>query len=356
MRHPRPAAPVLARALALAGALALPLAAQTCANGGILLKNDSLPAVPAGATAVAIVPGLCDGEAAMAVLTTPGPVTVNKVSVMFGAQFGTNGVIAAVDVEIYDGATVDATGHWTLGPLVFRLSTGGSNLQIQTHGINEYTLPTTVRCTSGKVVVGWRMVLNGSSGSCASGYTANFCCDAAPGCNGGRNILDALGHGPIDPATYQGFGVPLCPLYFRGDWIIRACVTPDVSVNWTGTPTPGGAVLLNLIAPTHAGEYYVTLLSLGTQPGWQTPWGLLPLNADFLLQCTLSPSCWPSILVNNLGTLNVNSQATAVLLIPNLPFLTNSGLTLYAGFFTSQSPTWIPFSAISSPSPPIVIN
>lgn len=331
-------------------------AAQACNAGDLLLKNDILPAVPAGSATVAIVPGLCDNEAAMAVLTAPGPVTVRKVSVMYGAQFGTNGVQAVADIEIYDGATVNAQGRWTLGPLVFRLSTGGSNLQIQSHAINEYTLPAVVRCTSGKVVVGWRMLFNLASGSCATGYTANFCCDFGPGCPAGRNILDALGHGPIDPATYQGFGVPLCPNYFRGDWIIRACVTPDVSVSWTGNATPGGAVLLNLLAPNHPSEYFVTMLSLGTQPGWTTPWGLVPLNGDFLLQCTLNPGCWPTILVNHDGQLNLNSQATSVLLIPNLPFLTNSGLTLYAGFVTSLSPTWIPFSAVSAPSPPIVIN
>jgi hypothetical protein len=45
-----------------------------------------------------------------------------------------------------------------------------------------------------------------------------------------------------------------------------------------------------------------------------------------------------------------------VVLIPNLAFLANSGLTFYAGFVASQSPTWTPFSAISPASSPIVIN
>lgn len=347
------------RLVAVLAALALPLvplAAQACSAGDLLLKNDSLPALPGGATAVAIVPGLCDGEAAMSVLTTPGPVFVKKVSAMFGAQFGTNGVVAAVDLEIYDGATVNAQGRWTLGPRVFQLSSGGSNLQIQSHAINEYTLPAPVRCTSGKVVIGWRMVLNGASGSCAAGYTANFCTDFASSCVAGRNVLDAQGHGLIDPATYNGFGLPLCPIYFRGDWIIRACVTPDVTVTWTGNPTPGGAVLLNLLAPGHPGHTYLVMLSLGTQPGWNTPFGFIPLNDDFVLQCTIDPSCWPALMVNSLGTLNSNSQGTAVLLIPNFPFLYNSGLTLYAAFITSATPAGVPFSAVSAPSTGIVIN
>lgn len=337
-------------------AFAAGLAAQSCAPGDILLKNDLLAAVPGGTPTVAIVPGLCDGEAAMSVFTTTGPCDVRKVSAMFGAQLGTSGVVAAVDIEIYDGATVNAQGRWTLGPRVFQLSAAGSNLQIQSHAINEYTLPSPVRCNSGKVVVGWRMVLNGASGSCSSGYTANFCTDFGSSCTPGRNVLDAQGHGPIDPTTYLGFILPLCPSYFRGDWIIRACITPSISVNWTGSPTPGGAVLLNLNAPGHAGEYYLTMLSLGTTPGIASPWGHVPLNDDFVFQCTIDPGCWPSIFVNNTGNLNANAQATTVLLIPNLPALVNSNLALYSAFLTSTFPGWLPFSAMSAPSAPIFIN
>ncbi|MGE3174966.1 MAG: hypothetical protein AB7O97_20225 [Planctomycetota bacterium] len=342
-------------ALALATLPCAIAAAQQCPPGDLLLKNDQLPPLPSGTPTVAIVPGLCDGEAAMAVLTTPGPVDVSEVSVMFGAQFGTSGVIAAVDVEIYDGATVNGLGQWTLGPRVFQLSSGGSNLQIQSHAINTFALPSPVTCSSGKVVVGWRMVLNASSGNCLFGYTANFCTDFGSSCTPGRNVLDALGHGPVDPVTYTGFGQPLCPSFFRGDWIIRACVTPSVSVQWTGNPTPGGAVLLNLLAPGHAGETYLTMLSLGTL-GWTTPFGVIPLNNDFVLQCTIDPACWPALLINNIGTLNGSAQATTVFLIPNFPFLQGSGLPIYAAFITSQSPTGTPFSAVSAPSPAIVIN
>lgn len=330
--------------------------AQLCNAGDTLLKNDIHPAVPSGATTVAIVPGLCDNEAAMAVFTVQGRVTVRKVSIMFGQAQGTNGVVAAVDVEIYDGATVNAQGRWTLGPLVYRLSNGGSNLQISTHALNEHTLTTPVTITSGKLVVGWRMLLNTAVGSCAFGYTSNFCTDFGPACTPGRNVLDALGHGPIDPATYMGFGLPLCPIYFRGDWMIRACVTPDVSVNWTGNATPGGAVALTLLAPSRPNDYYVTMLSMGTSPGTATPWGQLPLNNDFMLQCSLDPGCAPQIIINWAGRLNGNGQAFPVILIPPYPFLINSGFTFYAGFLASASPTWIPFSAVSAPSLPIVIN
>jgi hypothetical protein len=129
-----------------------------------------------------------------------------------------------------------------------------------------------------------------------------------------------------------------------------------VATTWSGNATPGGAVLLNLTAPGHQNEYYITMLSLGTSPGWTTPFGRIPLNPDFMLSCSLTPSCGSALLVNGAGQLNANAQATTVLLIPNLPFLYNSGLTLYAGFVASLSQGLVPFSAVSSPSPPIVIR
>src|SRR5262245_66564596 len=77
------------------------LCAQSCSPGDILLKNDSLPAVPTGLTGVGVVRGLCDGEAAMAVFTTAGPVDVRKVSVMYGSIFGPNALVAALDVALH---------------------------------------------------------------------------------------------------------------------------------------------------------------------------------------------------------------------------------------------------------------
>jgi hypothetical protein len=93
--------------------LAAGIPAQACNPGDPLLKNDILPNVPAGPVTVAIVPGLCEGEAAMAVLDTPGACYVRKVSVMFGNSIGTNGIQAVADIEIYDGATLQPTGRYT---------------------------------------------------------------------------------------------------------------------------------------------------------------------------------------------------------------------------------------------------
>lgn len=338
-----------------AATLAAPVLAQTCGPTEILLKNDILPAVPSGPTRVGLVPGLCDGEAAMSVFTTQGAVNVKSVSIMLAQAQGTNGVSAVVDIEIYDGITDLGQGRWSLGRRVFRLSDGGSNAQIQTHGINQFTLPSPVRVASGKAVIGWRMLLNTSQGDCLSGYTSNFACDASGTCPRGINVLDAIGHGPVDPNAYTGFGLPLCPIFFQGSWIIRACVEPEVSVQWAGNPTPGGVVALTFVAPGHGGEQYLAMASNNIATGFQTPWGRLPLDPDWLFDCFFGP-CRSAMFFNDVGILNPNGIGNGGLLIPNLPVLRNSNLRIYIGFTTALAPNLFPFTAISSPSQPIFIN
>ncbi|MEO0478351.1 MAG: hypothetical protein AAF196_02600 [Planctomycetota bacterium] len=269
-------------ALALLGAvLAAPIAtlsSQTCGSGELLVKNDILPANPTAAQQVAIVPGLCDGEAAMSVIQTGGPVRVRAVSALFAANGGLAGVQALADVEIYDGATVNAAGVWTLGPRIFRLSDTGANLQLMSTGINVYTLPSTfvVQTTQPTLVVGIRIIQNLAVGSCAAGYQANLATDFGPACTPGRNIIDTLGNGAIDPATFLGFGIPLCPLFFRGDWVVRACVSCGSNAATTvvgagspsasfGTPTIGSAGGLPTVGSS---TFQVTGANLGTfNPG-----------------------------------------------------------------------------------------
>ncbi|HHI80928.1 MAG TPA: hypothetical protein ENK02_13245 [Planctomycetes bacterium] len=329
------------------------LHAQTCKPGDILLKNDILPA-NGGTAKVAIVSGLCVGEAAMSVLSAPGPVKINAVSVLFAHRSATNGIKAVVDIEIYDGAKVSAKGTYTLGPLLFKLSKTSQNLQIQTTGLNVFTLPKPVFSQSGKPVIAFRMVQNLSTGSCAKGYSANFATDNVFACKPGTNILDAKGHGPIDPCTYRGFGVPLYPIYFRGSWVIRACATPTVSVSWTGNPTPGGFLSFKLLAPGQSGDQYLMMMSGGIQRGFSTPWGKVPLDPDPIFSCFFG-SCRP-FLLRSFGTFNSKGEAFSALSIPNLAILRGSGLTLYAGFFTFKMPHFTPWKSISAPSKAIVIR
>ncbi len=327
--------------------------AQTCKSGDLLLKNDILPA-NGGTAKVAIVSGLCVGEAAMSVLTAPGPVKINAVSILFAHKFSTNGIKAVVDIEIYDGAKVSSKGKYTLGPLLFKLSKTSQNLQIQSTGLNVYTLPKPVLAKSGKPVIGFRMVQNLASGSCAKGYDANFATDNVFACKPGTNILDAKGHGPIDPCTYRGFGVPLYPRFFRGSWVIRACATPTVSVTWTGNATPGGFLSFKLLAPGQSADQYLMMMSGGIKTGFPTPWGKVPLDPDPIFSCFFG-SCRP-FLLRSFGTFNAKGEAFAALSIPNLAILKGSGLMLYAGFFTFRMPNFVPWKSISAPSLPIIIR
>lgn len=348
MLHPR-----LLTCVLLLGATSALLPAQTCAPTDRLLKNDILPDNPSGSYPIGIVPGLCDNEAAMSLFDAGGPVKVKSVSIGYGHRFGTNGVQAVVDVEIYDGATVDAAGRWTLGPLLFKLSNGSTNAQIQSTGINLVQLPAPVRVPSGKPVIGFRMLLNTAGGSCALGYDANFFCDADVRCRAGINILDAIGHGPVDPVTYQGFGVPLCPVFFKGSWVIRCCAEPELSVDWQGNPTPGGVLSLTYIAPNKAGMNY---LALGggsiAGGGFLSPFGQVPLDLDPLFMCFLS-DC-RGMLIGGAGVIDQNGRAFGGMLIPNIASLRNSGLTIYLAFVLYGQT--FQFTDASSPSRPIVIN
>lgn len=207
---------------------------------------------------------------------------------------------------------------------------------------------------SGKPVIGFRMILNLVGGSCSRGYDANFVTDNQMVCNKGRNILDAIGHGPIDPCTYKGFLVPLYPLFYRGDWIIRACVKPTIAVTWSGNPTPGGFVSLKYAAPGQAGDQYRGLISGGISTGLQTPWGKIPLDPDPLFFCFLA-DC-RAIWLGNFGSFNTKGEAFGNLAIPNVPVLKNPGLKLYVSFITFKLPAFTPWKSISPASLPIIIN
>ncbi|MAE75843.1 MAG: hypothetical protein CMJ85_03115 [Planctomycetes bacterium] len=333
---------------------AAPSLAGQCASGSVLLKNDILPDKLGGKYTFAIVPGLCEKEAAMSVFQVGGPVNVNEVGILFAHKFATNGIKMIADVEIYDGATVSAAGKWTLGPRVFRLSDHSTTVQLTTTAYNTLKLPKKVLVKSGTVVVGFRVLQTFAGGSCQFGYDANLAVDYANTCKPGINIIDAIGHGPIDPMTYRGFGPVLCPIYFRGSWVLRACVEPLVSVTWSGNATPGGFVSLKYIAPGQQGDWYFGMISGSTKVGFQTPYGKIPLDPDFLFSCFLT-DCRP-IWLGSIGTFNANGEAFGTLAIPNLAWLRNSNLTMYVGFFTFAIPNLTPFKSISTPSLPIIIK
>ncbi|MDP6929270.1 MAG: hypothetical protein QF412_06170 [Planctomycetota bacterium] len=339
-----------------------PSRAQTCSTGQ-LIKNDILPDVPKGPVRFGIVKGVCTNDAIMSVFDTGGAVQVHEVAVMFANASSTQGVKAVVDLEIYDGITSSPRGQYTMGKLVYKSSKhGGGNLQIQSQGINNYKLPTPVRVTSGKLVIGYRLVQNTSAGNCTIGYSTSFCVDANPTtpCPRDINVIDdpTNNHRYFDPMVYMGYGRALCnhPIrIIQGSWIIRACIKPEVSVTWSGNATPGGFVSLKFIAPGNAGNDYIALVG-GAAKRSQTPWGSIPLDPnDQLFLCFLD-ACRSSMLLGGIGKIDASGNAFGAIRIPNLPVLRNSGLTMRAMFVTYKAPIFAPWIAVSGASKPIVIN
>jgi hypothetical protein len=219
-------------------------------------KNDILPQIPSGATAVSIIPGLCEGEAAGSVFTIPGGTgaqMLEKVAVGFGANGGINGFQAVVNVEIYDGIVWSGNTP-ILGAKVFDFEQDYSaSFTVTSHGINELDLtPYNVVVGNGTnaFVVVFRSTFN-FNGNCASGFTANFFTDNPSfsfNCNtvAKKNVIFIQGQGWRDPKFATVSGLPLCPIYYNGNWVIRACtqdVAPAVCQQNLGLGGPGNTLL-----------------------------------------------------------------------------------------------------------------
>ncbi|HKX46773.1 MAG TPA: hypothetical protein VJP77_08725, partial [Planctomycetota bacterium] len=350
---PRAALPLVLLAAALAPLA--PAAAQSC-PGQNFFQNDSLPAQPAGSFTISVIPGLCEGEAAGAVFDlAPGsPLQVlQKVSVGFGSGGGAQGATAAVNVEVYDGVTF-AGAVASLGPKVFDLAQAtGANVQVTSTGINEFDLsPYGVavgNSPSNRFVVAFRMEVN-PNGSCAAGFTSNFFTDNDQpgffGCDPAitpqqTNLIDIQGQGWRDAALATVSGFPLCPLFYSGNWVIRACATNGGPANplqvlVAGSPAPpGGFVNLTFQAPGYAGVPYIAAASLGTSPGIVVSsgnppvQGHVPLNPDGLFQACFS---LPSVFVNFAGLVGPQGTAPGLVLLPNDPGL--SGIQFHVAFVT----------------------
>lgn len=210
-------------------------AAQVCPNAtDTFWKNDTLPAVPGAPVGVSIIQGLCENEAAGSVFTIPtgkGPQQLTKAAVGFGHASGSGGFSAVVNLEIYDGVTWNGQIP-TVGTKVFDFAVDlAANIQVSSHAINEVDLSAynivVGNHPSKSFVVAWRMLIN-PNGACATGFPANFFtdnasvgfpCDTIPQ----KSLIDITGQGWRDAATATVTGIPLCPFFFDGNWVIRAC-------------------------------------------------------------------------------------------------------------------------------------
>ena len=331
---------------------AAPAVAQDC-FGGTLFKNDILDDQPSGQITVSVIPGLCVGEAAGSVFDLPGgtPQVLTKCSVGFGANGGIQGASAVVNLEIYDGVTFNGSNA-VLGPKVFDFADDvGGNIQVFSTGLNEVdiTFENVVVGAGGSsnYVVAWRMLIN-ENGDCPTGYTSNFFTDNTQsglfGCNPsitpqGKNLIDIEGQGWQDAALATVTGIPLCPLFYSGNWVIRACgfdATPTnpLQVQVSGSPVPpGGFAQLIFQAPGYENVPYVAAASFGTVPGIPVSSGVppvadvFPLNPDSLFFLSLNT---PSVFSNFIGLIGATGTAPGIVFVPNNPAL--SGIQFFVAF------------------------
>lgn len=245
--------------------------AQTCPGAGnTFWKRDGLPAVPSGLTAVGLVQGVCEGEAIGVVFEMPAsmsPQKVLQVTAPWGAVGGTNGFQAQLDVQIYDGVSFTA-GIPNMGTLVFDLEPTGSAMQVDSHALNSLDVstydivvglaPATGTPPVRRFAVCFRCDFNAHpTGSCASGWPANFFTDAQASFGTcltplRTSLIQELSQGWRDMATLTIGGFPACPFAFNGTWCIRACTTDAFPASYTtiAAGCPGTLGTSNLISAT----------------------------------------------------------------------------------------------------------
>lgn len=306
--------------------------AQSCSGTGFhFWKNDTLPAVPSGSIGVAVIPGLCPGEAAASVYTLPPNTPTQKIAKLgigLGNQNGQNGFNCLVNIEIYDGIAWSPSNIPTLGPKVFDYATAtGGNLQITTHGINEIdfsTLNAVVGNGTGAFVVAVRMMQN-TNGTCAAGYgKCDFITDTTSIIIGQcsakthANLMDLQGIGWRDPKFTSISGLPLCPIYYNGNWIIRACTQDNGPVTVCqaeiGFGGPGTSHLKVCGQPLSSGNF-ATLTLENAPPSHQVVlFGSTGFNPTFtpVIGGTIAPI--PAQIVLSLGT-----DPTGSMVIPGVP-------------------------------------
>ncbi len=313
--------PSVRRALVAAVAVALfvgPATAQICPSpSDTFWKNDILPDNPATPQNIAVVPGVCEGEAvAQYFQLAPGQATqrIKQVAVGFGHSAGTGGFQAVLNVEIYEGGvTFNPNGTAVLGTKVFDLAADtGQSMQVTSTSINSFDMTPYNVEVSDDFVVAFRMDFNVSFPGCPpGGANANFF-TAGTGCAAGSSLLDVQGTGWVDPTQWS----VLCPIFYRGQWVIRAC-TEDVGGSaGTWDDLGGGTVGVNG-APTLAGSGTLVggqpatlLLTNAPQNGLVLAWFSLQSNPINALGGTVYPVPFTNQLfffTNFLGSLQLQT-------------------------------------------------
>ncbi|MAG56655.1 MAG: hypothetical protein CMJ83_10230 [Planctomycetes bacterium] len=319
---------------------AAPAGAQLCpAAGQTFWSRDSIPQNPgSNPTGVSIIQGMCEGEAAAVVFELPPgmpPQRLTQVVCPMGSPGGANGAVALVNLEVYDGTSFSGPTV-SIGNPVFNLNSAtGNDLQVTSHGLNtldvsQYNIDVGNDPANRRFTVAFRLTFN-PNGTCATGYQSSLFTDnsAAPfgGCNPAitpsqTSLIDILGQGWVDVTVAQVTGFPLCPLFYAGVWVIRACSIDAPPANpfqiQVITPLPAtspGNIAMNFIAPSFDGYPYVAAASFATSPGIPTPFGTVPLAIDPLFQFSTSPAA-AGIFINFTGNFLAGGTALALINIP----------------------------------------
>ncbi len=331
-----------ARTFVAAALAAAYVTAQSCGAGVTLLKNDSLPAVPGGSFPVSVIQGLCEGEACGAVFnfTSVGAaVRVKAAAVGYVNVASANGIQASADLEIFDGVTFSGAVA-NLGPRIFSWSTvTNTSIGLVSSGINTSPDLTSynIVATSGKLVCVWWMSLNPLGGTCPTGYQTNFATDNSSGLSftcdplitpPHRNLIFIQGQGWRDASLANVGGIPLCPFYYAGNWLMRACVEPVVTtppftlqVFGPPNPPPGAFLSVQFSSPSDANVGYVGAVACSNTPGIPYGNGIIPLAFDGCLQLLLpdileQPGAPTSFITGFTGTLNGTGVAFGTLQLP----------------------------------------
>ncbi|MFT7537125.1 MAG: N-acetylmuramoyl-L-alanine amidase [Hyphomicrobiaceae bacterium] len=146
-------------------------------------------------------------------------------------------------------------------------------------------------------------------------------------------------HNPLTDARTAIFGLPLAAMLSdsaRAQLLQQSLLflLDEQSLSGPSIATLGQATSLNLAMSGEAGFPYLVAISEGIQSGALLPLGsLFPLDVGPILQASITPGS--PFFVDFTGTLDANGEATATLVLPNLPFL--NGLPLYAAAFTMSA-------------------